>query len=141
MLLNFTLFEESDNTAKLENGVISIQKLEKEVLIFENGKQIANILDEVDLNLPSELLTKLPTHTTTMLFSQKKQRESFSPTKLPMDPKRASFMEFLSEDDDFGNCKLFSPPEFGVTVLGCSHGFDPKGSTSGYVFWINGRFF
>eukprot|EP01017_Pseudomicrothorax_dubius_P028945 TRINITY_DN3484_c0_g1_i3.p1 TRINITY_DN3484_c0_g1~~TRINITY_DN3484_c0_g1_i3.p1 ORF type:complete len:539 (-),score=139.45 TRINITY_DN3484_c0_g1_i3:142-1758(-) len=24
-------------------------------------------------------------------------------------------------------------------VLGCSHGFDPKGSTSGYIFWLNGR--
>jgi hypothetical protein len=20
-----------------------------------------------------------------------------------------------------------------------SHGFDPKGSTSGYIFWVNGR--
>jgi hypothetical protein len=48
-------------------------------------------------------------------------------------------MEFLTEDDDFENFKYFNPPEFGVTVLGCSHGFDPKGSTSGYVFWINGR--
>jgi ribonuclease BN (tRNA processing enzyme) len=33
----------------------------------------------------------------------------------------------------------FTPPDFGVTVLGCSHGFDPKGSTSGYIFWVNGR--
>lgn len=33
----------------------------------------------------------------------------------------------------------FSPPAFGVTVLGNSHGFDPKGCTSGYVIWVNGR--
>jgi ribonuclease BN (tRNA processing enzyme) len=26
-----------------------------------------------------------------------------------------------------------------VTILGCSHGFDPKGSTSGYIIWVNGR--
>jgi glyoxylase-like metal-dependent hydrolase (beta-lactamase superfamily II) len=26
----------------------------------------------------------------------------------------------------------------GVTILGCSHGFDPKGSVSGYILWING---
>jgi glyoxylase-like metal-dependent hydrolase (beta-lactamase superfamily II) len=26
-----------------------------------------------------------------------------------------------------------------VTVLGNSHGFDPKGKTSGYVLWINHR--
>lgn len=35
--------------------------------------------------------------------------------------------------------KLFAPPMFGVTVLGSSHGFDPKGSTSGYVLWVNRR--
>jgi hypothetical protein len=31
----------------------------------------------------------------------------------------------------------FTPPLFGVTILGCSHGFDHKGSTSGYIIWIN----
>ncbi|CAM9427889.1 unnamed protein product, partial [Scytosiphon promiscuus] len=33
----------------------------------------------------------------------------------------------------------FDAPTFGTTVLGNSHGFDPKGNTSGYVLWINGR--
>eukprot|EP00743_Colponemidia_sp_Colp-15_P007608 GILK01008231.1.p1 GENE.GILK01008231.1~~GILK01008231.1.p1 ORF type:complete len:784 (+),score=143.48 GILK01008231.1:66-2417(+) len=33
----------------------------------------------------------------------------------------------------------FEPPLFGVTVLGSSHGFDPHGSVSGYVIWVNGR--
>eukprot|EP01016_Furgasonia_blochmanni_P029003 TRINITY_DN3056_c0_g1_i7.p1 TRINITY_DN3056_c0_g1~~TRINITY_DN3056_c0_g1_i7.p1 ORF type:complete len:585 (+),score=192.26 TRINITY_DN3056_c0_g1_i7:769-2523(+) len=45
---------------------------------------------------------------------------------------------------DYGNTlktpeQIFIPPEFGVTVIGSSHGFDPKGSTSGYIFWVNGR--
>ena len=35
--------------------------------------------------------------------------------------------------------KSFEPPLFGVTVLGSSHGFDPMGSTSGYVLWLNKR--
>jgi glyoxylase-like metal-dependent hydrolase (beta-lactamase superfamily II) len=34
--------------------------------------------------------------------------------------------------------KPFVPPTFGVTFLGTSHGFDPKGSTTGFVVWING---
>eukprot|EP00924_Labyrinthula_sp_SR-Ha-C_P003810 snap_masked-scaffold_3-processed-gene-5.29-mRNA-1 protein AED:0.07 eAED:0.07 QI:0/0/0/1/1/1/3/0/1064 len=34
---------------------------------------------------------------------------------------------------------VFSPPAFGVTVLGSSHGFDPNGNTSGYVLWVNHR--
>jgi metal-dependent hydrolase (beta-lactamase superfamily II) len=33
----------------------------------------------------------------------------------------------------------FMSPDFGITVLGCSHGFDPKGSTSGFILWINGK--
>ena len=31
----------------------------------------------------------------------------------------------------------FVPPVFGMTVLGSSHGFDCKGSTSGFIIWIN----
>ncbi len=38
-----------------------------------------------------------------------------------------------------GEGRFFTPPLFGVTVLGSSHGFDPKGSTSGYVLWVNRR--
>jgi CRP-like cAMP-binding protein/phosphoribosyl 1,2-cyclic phosphodiesterase len=33
----------------------------------------------------------------------------------------------------------FSPPVFGVTVLGASHGFDPSGKTTGFLLWIGGR--
>jgi hypothetical protein len=33
----------------------------------------------------------------------------------------------------------FHPPAFGVTVLGSSHGFDPKGKTTGFILWLNHR--
>jgi len=33
--------------------------------------------------------------------------------------------------------KVFVAPIFGITVLGSSHGFDPKASTTGFVLWIN----
>eukprot|EP00741_Cyanophora_paradoxa_P014561 tig00020806_g14041.t1 len=33
----------------------------------------------------------------------------------------------------------FSPPAFGVTMLGSSHGFDPAGSTTGFLLWVHGR--
>src|SRR5690606_2096032 len=35
--------------------------------------------------------------------------------------------------------RAFHPPAFGVTVLGSSHGFDPKGKTTGFIVWINHR--
>lgn len=33
--------------------------------------------------------------------------------------------------------KGFEPPPFGVTCLGSSTGFDPKGVTSGVIIWVN----
>lgn len=33
----------------------------------------------------------------------------------------------------------FDPPEFGVTVLGSSHGFDPAGKTTGVILWVGKR--
>ncbi len=33
----------------------------------------------------------------------------------------------------------FTPPIFGLTVLGSSHGFDPSGKTTGFVLWVNRR--
>jgi len=58
-------------------------------------------------------------------------------------------------DDEAGSCfvppsegpavpdeeevSMFTIPRFGITILGNSHGFDPKGSTSGFVIWINGQ--
>ncbi len=37
------------------------------------------------------------------------------------------------------NKNMFQIPRFGLTILGNSHGFDPTGSTSGFVIWINGQ--
>ncbi|KNC52043.1 uncharacterized protein AMSG_11629 [Thecamonas trahens ATCC 50062] len=34
---------------------------------------------------------------------------------------------------------LFVPPEFGVTFVGTSHGFDPAGKTSGFILWMGKR--
>ncbi|MBF0396886.1 MAG: cAMP/cGMP-dependent 3',5'-cyclic-AMP/GMP phosphodiesterase, partial [Desulfobacterales bacterium] len=31
----------------------------------------------------------------------------------------------------------FIPPQFGITCLGPSHGFDPEQNTSGFILWIN----
>src|SRR5262249_42725950 len=30
-------------------------------------------------------------------------------------------------------------PQFGLTVLGSSHGFDPAGKTTGFLLWLNRR--
>lgn len=33
----------------------------------------------------------------------------------------------------------FTPPQFGVTMLGSSHGFDKSGTTTGFILWIYGH--
>jgi CRP-like cAMP-binding protein len=33
----------------------------------------------------------------------------------------------------------FEPPDFGLTVLGASHGFDPNGKTTGFLLWLGRR--
>lgn len=33
----------------------------------------------------------------------------------------------------------FQPPDFGISVLGAGHGFDPHSQTSGFIIWIEGR--
>lgn len=35
--------------------------------------------------------------------------------------------------------KRFIPPQFGITTLGNSHGFDAAGSTSGFIVWVGGK--
>jgi len=35
--------------------------------------------------------------------------------------------------------RRYSPPFFGVTVIGSGHGFDPDSVTSGFIIWLNGR--
>jgi glyoxylase-like metal-dependent hydrolase (beta-lactamase superfamily II) len=49
-----------------------------------------------------------------------------------------SYMSDLLSVRKLNAGESFDPPEFGVTVLGASHGFDPNGSTSGLIIWING---
>lgn len=42
---------------------------------------------------------------------------------------------------DTGDCELgfYTPPNFGVTVIGSGHGFDVESKTSGFLIWIDGK--
>ena len=37
------------------------------------------------------------------------------------------------------DAETFNIPNFGLTILGNSHGFDPDGTTTGFVVWVNGK--
>ena len=44
---------------------------------------------------------------------------------------------FVYKNIEQGAQDTFTPPAFGLTMLGNSHGFDCAGSTSGFIVWIN----
>ena len=44
-----------------------------------------------------------------------------------------------SEMADVALVGQFDRPDFGVTMIGSSHGFDSSGSTTGFIIWINGQ--
>ena len=44
-----------------------------------------------------------------------------------------------SEMADVALVGQFNRPDFGVTMIGSSHGFDSSGSTTGFIIWINGQ--
>ncbi len=54
-----------------------------------------------------------------------------TPAVIELPPRLASSFEIGTTP--------FAPPEFGVTVLGASHGFDPAGKTTGFLLWMGGR--
>ena len=121
-LLDFTIFDNS-GFAYIADG-LAIKKSIDEFLILENNEEIASIPDKVSLG--SVDMSSGEVYTSKGgLFS-----------KLDYEPSSNATKNVFNEDISVFN---FNPPIFGVTVLGASHGFDPKGSVSGYIIWINGR--
>lgn len=122
LLISFVLFDES-NSVVLENKVQIIRE-ENAFCILENGKLIAKMKDNVKIRDKrySDFLNDK------RMFVQHGFSSKESYGDLPASSKEAQEVT-----------EFFNPPKFGVTVLGASHGFDPKGSTSGYVLWINKR--
>lgn len=51
-------------------------------------------------------------------------------------------VEFRPPDPDVlhtQNAPRYSPPDFGITVIGAGHGFDASTTTSGFIIWLGGR--
>ena len=115
VLLEFKNFKEG--IAEINENV-KIEKYGSFLSIFEDGKLQAKIKDRVKIVVSDE-------------------NEHYNDFGIFINPNIIQSKE-LQYKEDYKPSE-FIPPSFGVTVLGCSHGFDPKGSTSGYIMWINGR--
>lgn len=64
--------------------------------------------------------------------------------KIKVDNELRDFLDYdlkIIHKKSLNDRKLynFRLPKFGFTCLGASNGFDPEGTTSGFILWINGK--
>ncbi len=102
---------------------LAIKKSSDDFIVLENNEEIATIPDKVQVG-------------SVEFESQINLNQDGLFSKLAYEAHTATRKNVFNEDITDIN---FNPPIFGVTILGASHGFDPKGSVSGYIIWINGR--
>lgn len=116
-LIDFKNFDE--NMECTLDGGVKIKKSESHFYVFDGENKIAKVKDKVIIN---------PTHyATTQMFKNEKSQLC--------DMEEGGTMDMKAKSSPMG----FTPPHFGITVLGASHGFDASGSTSGYILWVNQR--
>lgn len=146
-LLQFTYFDES-GVAALKGGVTIENKGEKYVF-RENGKLLVSVCSSIWSHPPESFEGLQPkkraVHPRASLVvrdaeSFRKRVKEFASSKPPRALRTARRHQRLSSVvSGFVTPQSFTPPYFGVTMLGNSHGFDPNGTTTGFVVWINRR--
>ena len=122
----FNLHLNSKGFAYLPEG-ITIRKDEKCFVIVDQDTEIAQIKDRVRLHIHDEEIEDYSDWKFGIMMNASTSSVTMENSKLAL------------YKESFKQPSQFDPPTFGVTVLGSSHGFDPKGNTSGYIVWINGR--
>ena len=136
-LIEFVLFDDKGKADLGEN--VTVIKSQGVFEFFEGEKSFAKVRDKVVVNPESYATTKL-------FHKEKMELTEHKDCKHDLDEPGKNYtdkvLENVHKDDDAPNSPKpvgFIPPNFGVTVLGASHGFDAAGSTSGYTLWINQR--
>ncbi len=128
-------FLPSDN-AKI-NDDLQVQLGDGAFKIVEKGKAVAIVPDNVEIE---EFLPHQHPHSPSKEETKEKEKKKKTPQSIPSLEEIQDLQGGITPTAavDISPVK-FEPPSFGVTVLGHSHGFDPKGCTSGYIIWVNGR--
>lgn len=135
-LLSFVHFENNVATIELDGVKVEVKDEGEVFAVVEDGMVVCKTLTEVfpnDIGANSE--DEMSDTTEYHVRSPTHLQDSFS-----LSPTAPS-----NEDHVFGHTprghsvSYFEPPYFGVTMLGNSDGFDAKGSTTGFVLWLNQR--
>jgi CRP-like cAMP-binding protein len=109
-----------------------IPKLEREIGFFRNELTLDKVVEFFPIDSREFSVGK----TKIQADYQKKTFHIREEGRTPVD---VPFTMNLKPLYDLGSVRNepFQPPEFGVTCLGPSHGFDPEQNTSGFILWIN----
>lgn len=112
---------------EIKDGV-AVKKGDETFIIIEDGKEIAIIPDKVEINQP-EILKDYKA------LKSLHNTDLFAVSNVDVEHVKGGYYV-----ENFTPV-VFKVPTLGITVLGSSHGFDPHGSTSGMIIWVNGRYF
>lgn len=117
-LLDFTVFD--DNLcARLDGGVnVKYSELKMEYDVRMKRTTIAKVAAKFQEPIPFDART-----------TQSREDGDTTTTTSPA----------VSEASVVSPYVPFTVPLVGVTMLGCSHGFDPMGTTTGFVVWVGRR--
>lgn len=101
-------------------------------LIFDKNNEVT-ISSKDKENLRDQREVKVQKKSSGFVFYQDNQFLVQIPKKLKIHKRNYHIYRSLIRTKDF----KFEPPQFGVTVIGASHGFDCRESTSGFIIWID----
>ncbi|MBU1077912.1 MAG: cAMP/cGMP-dependent 3',5'-cyclic-AMP/GMP phosphodiesterase [Spirochaetes bacterium] len=119
----------SNEVVKTENYFIP--NLESEMKFFRNNMKLEDLIDIEEMTGKGFTLDEVK-----VVPREDKGFNVFDKGKLIAEVPAK--MEFQIQYDLGTTLKEpFVPPEFGITCLGPSHGFDPEQNTSGFILWIN----
>ncbi|EGR31487.1 hypothetical protein IMG5_108280 [Ichthyophthirius multifiliis] len=152
-LLSFQVFENNKIILKEDDNIVEIQKYREQnsnsfyFKFIDNGQTVANILDELDVFQGFKVKIAEEFYKVDDVCQEQKQQtiqQQINPQiKKITDIVQSSSLEKRGSKFNIPiNIEArntFRPPDFGVTVLGNSHGFDPCGHTTGFVLWIYGK--
>ncbi len=124
--------QELDIEGDVEKGENShVPDIMSEMKYFRAGRKMEDLVDLLELNPRGFNIDKVK-----IVQKPDGSFDVFDSDKfLVTVPAKISFKALY----DLGKTlsEPFIPPEFGITCLGPSHGFDPEQNTSGFILWIN----
>lgn len=146
-IIKIILFDK-DNIAELGEGVC-IKKRDSHVLIYQDNKEIVKIKDKISVD-PEEYESSMSITREHLdiikntIDPYKKRRNSGNGEPINSNEDKEKEADIHKTQAPIESLYLktpieWNPPDFGITFLGTSHGFDHCDACSGHIIWINGK--